>query len=108
MANKQQGQRSQSDPKAAQNQNASGQSQSNQSSAQAQQAGSIDGDRSVRSGLSGQASRPHGEGDGHHADNMHDPANPRMSRGTGMTPPSDKGSERQGSKSGQGRTGDAR
>ncbi|WP_400190285.1 hypothetical protein [Hymenobacter sp. B81] len=107
MATNQQGQRSQNDPNAAQNQNPQGQSQSNQSSPEAQRSGSIDQDqeRSVRSGLSGQASRPHRVGDGHHADDLEDQVNTTMTSGTGMNPPSDKGSERQSGKSGMGRTG---
>ncbi|GAA4384298.1 hypothetical protein [Hymenobacter koreensis] len=101
MANKQQGQRSQNDQNAAQNQNsAGGQSQSNQSTPQAQSGGSTDGDRSVRSGLSGQASRPHRVGDRHHADDQYDPQNPSLSRGTGMTAPSNKGG-RQSNTAGQ-------
>ncbi|TLM89056.1 hypothetical protein [Hymenobacter jeollabukensis] len=49
-------QRSQNDPKASQNQ---GQQQSNQSSDKAQHVGSIEGNRSVHSGVSGIPSQRH-------------------------------------------------
>lgn len=86
---KQSGKRSQHDPKAGPNANPK---ISNQSSEQAQHAGSIDHDRSVRSGLPGQASQPHMTAD----ENMQDQVAGDMESGTGLNVPSDKGSTRKG------------
>jgi hypothetical protein len=77
--------RSQHDPKAGPNANS--EKISNQSSEKAQHAGSTDHSRSVRSGLSGQASQPHiatGE-------NMKDQVAGDMESGTGLTTPTDEG-----------------
>jgi hypothetical protein len=102
MANNQQGKRSQSDLNAPQNKNS--QQQSNQSSADAQHAGSTDKTRSIRSGLSGQASVPHS------ADVPLESLEKKMknnaNNGTGVNPPTDKSSDRQGSKSGRGQSRD--
>lgn len=87
---KQSGKRSQQDPKAGPNQNSH---TSNQSSEQAQHKGSTGHDRSVRSGLSGQASQPH-VAVGNGADNFKDSIAGNMDSGTGMTAPSDKGRSR--------------
>lgn len=71
----QQGQRSQNDPKASQNQ---GNQDSSQSSDKAQHAGSIEGNRSVHSGVSGIPSQRHEAEDASTAaQNMHEaPDNP--------------------------------
>ncbi|GGF05314.1 hypothetical protein [Hymenobacter cavernae] len=81
---KQSGKRSQHDPKAGPNANSE---ISNQSSEKAQHAGSTDHDRSVRSGLSGQASQPHIATD----ENLQDRVAGDMESGTGMTAPTEKG-----------------
>lgn len=85
---KQSGKRSQHDPKAGPNANPK---ISNQSSEQAQHAGSTDHDRSVRSGLSGQASQPHAANSENFEERI---AGESMESGTGMTAPSDKGNTR--------------
>ncbi|TGE04704.1 hypothetical protein [Hymenobacter fodinae] len=92
---KQSGSRSQHDPKAGPNAN---DKISNQSSEQAQQAGSTEKDRSVRSGLSGQASQPHVAA-GNGPDNFKEKIAGNMDSGTGMTAPSDKGGKRSNSNS---------
>ncbi|UOQ65725.1 hypothetical protein [Hymenobacter volaticus] len=84
---KQSGKRSQHDPKAGPNANPK---ISNQSSEQEQHAGSIDHDRSVRSGLPGQASQPHIAAD----ENMSSRVAGNMESGTGLNAPSDKGGTR--------------
>jgi len=81
---KQSGKRSQHDPKAGPNANSK---ISNQSSEKAQHAGSTDHDRSVRSGLSGQASQPHIATD----ENMKDQVAGNIESGTGMMAPTDEG-----------------
>ncbi|MDF7813065.1 hypothetical protein [Hymenobacter sp. YC55] len=86
---KQSGKRSQHDPKAGPNANTK---ISNQSSEQAQHAGSIEHDRSVRSGLPGQASQPHIATD----ENMNSRVAGDMESGTGLNAPSDKGNTRKG------------
>ncbi|QJX48618.1 hypothetical protein HMJ29_17510 [Hymenobacter taeanensis] len=86
----QSGKRGQHDPKAGPNAN---DKISNQSSEQAQQAGSTEHDRSVRSGLSGQASQPHVAA-GNRPENFKDRIAGDMDSGTGMTSPSDKGGKR--------------
>ncbi|OON68585.1 hypothetical protein [Hymenobacter sp. CRA2] len=95
MAN-QQGQRSQNDPNAAQNQ---GNQQSNQSSEQAQHMGSIDEDRSVQSGLPGIPSQMHAGAD--RADDLEDQVNTTMSSGMGQNRP---GENQGGSNHGTART----
>ncbi|TGD80356.1 hypothetical protein [Hymenobacter wooponensis] len=87
---KQSGKRSQHDPKSGPNTNSK---ISNQSSEQAQQAGSTDHDRSVRSGLPGQASQPH-VAVGNRPDNFKEQIAGDMNSGTGMTAPTDKGGDR--------------
>jgi hypothetical protein len=87
---KQSGKRSQHDPKAGPNANPK---ISNQSSEQAQHAGSIDHDRSVRSGLPGQASQPHAANSENFQERI---AGENMESGTGLNAPSDKGSTRKG------------
>ncbi len=78
----QQGQRSQNDPKAAQNQ---GNQHSDQSSEKAQHAGSIEGNRSVHSGVSGIPSQRHeAEDTSTSAQNKHE------APGTPGTAPTDK------------------
>lgn len=81
----QSGKRSQHDPNAAQNANS--EKISNQSSEEAQHAGSTDHDRSVRSGLSGQASQPHVAND----ENLEDKVAGDLESGTGMTAPTSEG-----------------
>jgi hypothetical protein len=90
---KQSGKRSQHDPNSGPNTNSK---ISNQSSEQAQEIGSTDQDRSVRSGLSGQASQPH-VASGNRPDNFKDRIAGDMDSGTGMTAPSDKGGSRSNS-----------
>lgn len=97
----QSGKRSQNDPKAGPNQN---DKISNQSSEEAQHLGSTDHSRSVRSGLSGQASQPHVAA-GNRPESFENKLAGSMTSGTGMTAPSDKGN-RAGSKSGEGQTGE--
>jgi hypothetical protein len=80
---KQSGKRSQHDPKAAPNANSK---ISNQSSELAQHAGSTDHDRSVRSGLPGQASQPHAA----NSENFEERVAGDMESGTGLNGPSDK------------------
>ncbi|GAB3229195.1 hypothetical protein GCM10027346_14470 [Hymenobacter seoulensis] len=87
---KQSGKRSQGDPKAGPNTN---DKISNQSSEQAQHSGSTDQDRSVRSGLSGQASQPH-VATGNRPEDFKQKIAGNMDSGTGMTGPTDKGGRR--------------
>ncbi|RAK63509.1 hypothetical protein [Hymenobacter edaphi] len=82
----QQSQRSQNDPNASQNQ---GQQQSNQSSDKAQQAGSIEGNRSVHSGVSGIPSQRHEAGDSSTAALNRDQA-----QGPGTAPTDKRGESR--------------
>lgn len=89
----QSGQRSQNDPNAGPNKN---DKISNQSSEEAQHLGSTEQDRSVRSGLPGQASQPHVAA-GNRPEAFENKIAGSMESGTGMTAPSDKGGNRSNS-----------
>ncbi|GGG51758.1 hypothetical protein [Hymenobacter glacieicola] len=98
---KQSGKRSQHDPNSGANAN---DKISNQSSEQAQHLGSTDQDRSVRSGLPGQASQPH-VAVGNRPESFKNQIAGDLDSGTGMTAPTEKGN-RAGAKSGEGQTGE--
>ena len=90
---KQSGKRNQGDPKSGTNSN---DKISNQSSEQAQHSGSTTQDRSVRSGLSGQASKPH-VAPGNRPDDFKQKIAGNMESGTGLTAPTEKGGRRSNS-----------